>query len=595
MLSPARFYKMKGALTSGEYPLFQEGQILTDYLVHEVTIKHTKDIQQVVRVPAFEGFRDVNVCEIEGLFYWVTAFHENTIEESSVRFVLDLMAPTSFIRKGDILKGAWTRSPFISNNRRMKQLVTNDVLKETVHVDFDTITMPDNIAEKLGDNTPDGVFWVQISSVSNRKVLGCFCSYKEGFPFGQRASGNNAQMYASRIYYDRVSPPGTTTGYYPTLSEILSDIYTATGSMSAGATVKITAETLDNISISDKCPYDYTCEMRSYVQSSTTYWFPQYRLTGGSLFSANPGSCVFYDLTSNPPAKVRKTKTVTLTDTQAITGDVKLRDQINNIIMTIPTEMFDPSGSLDIAYTTYGDMSGLYTTYEVGPLKETRPEGKLPWIGSAVATYNAYSWDSDRMALQFANNDAQRGFETDWNYYMGQSQTKLRNAQRDLDESSIMAFGSAITLGGGIGDLVGNWFTQQHLRSDMLNDQELLAKKLESSKANLIAHNEEQFKLTTKRAISQPSPTYNTGYGMLYCRNALYGKCRVSIDMPSNLTQTYYDNWISEYGYVTEGIIDMEMTEGFYSGNLLSNGQLVGLYFDELNKDFMRGFKFVQP
>ena len=105
MLSPARFYKMKGALTSGEYPLFQEGQILTDYLVHEVTIKHTKDIQQVVRVPAFEGFRDVNVCEIEGLFYWVTAFHENTIEESSVRFVLDLMAPTSFVRKGDILDG----------------------------------------------------------------------------------------------------------------------------------------------------------------------------------------------------------------------------------------------------------------------------------------------------------------------------------------------------------------------------------------------------------------------------------------------------------------------------------------------------------
>lgn len=589
MLSPARFYRMKGALTSGEYPLFQQGQALAQYLVHEVTIKHTKDIQQIVRVPVFEGYRDVNVCEIEGLYYWVTAFHENTIEESSVRFVLDLMAPTSFITKGDVLKGVWKKTPYISNGRRMKQPVTNDVMKESSHTDFDTITMPDDIAEKMGQYAPDSVLWVQISSIALRKVLGCFCSYRKGFPFGQpyESAGSGLQRARVRVVYN-LNPPSSMEPFYPSLNDIITSIYEISGQT-------ITAEQIDNISISDKCPYSYHHEMVRFTTSTGgEQWAPRYWLDQGSVFNVG-GSYIFYDLGQDPPSVVRKTKTVTLTDMQAIAGDVKIRDQMNNVIMTIPSEMFDSTGQVEVAYTTFNDMSGIFTAYDVGPLRVIRPEGKLPWIGSAAATYNAYSWDNDRLAMQYANNEAQRNFEADWNYYIGQANIGIRRAQRNLDESSIMAFGSAITLGGGVGDLIGNWFTQQHIHQDNAEDRDLIAKKLEASKINLMLHNQEQYDLTVKRAISQPNPTYNTGYGMTYCQNSLNNKCRISVDLPSNLTQQYFDNWITEYGYATEGVIDMVMTEGFYSGSLLSNGELVGLYFDELNKDFMRGFKFIEP
>jgi len=590
MLSPVRFYRMKGGLTSGEYPLFSTGQGLTEYLVHEASgVKHTQDIQQVVKVPRFEGYNAVNVCEIDGLYYWVTAFHENTIEQSSIRFVLDLMAPTSFIRKGDTLTGIWKKSPYISNNRRMKQPVSNDVLKETRSVAFDTITMPSDAAEKMGSNVPDKVFWVQISSVAQKLVLGCFASYRDAYPFAQPGG---QPSYTKNVWAVRQGyAPTSINPYYPTINEILTKIYDITGQT-------LTAEQVDNISISDKCPYSYSHEViDTRTQSSQpNRWTLHYWLNSGSYWN-QPGSYYFYDLAGSPPTPAMKTKTVTLSEMEAVAGNVVIRDSIGNTIMTVPCEYVGTDGSLTISYNTYSDMSGLYTNYQCGVIKETRPEGKLPWIGSAVATYNAYSWDSDRLALQYANNDAKRGFETDWNYYMGQAQIDMRRSQRSLDESSIMAFGSFITGGifsGAGGQLVSNYFTQQHLKEDAIEDQSLLAKKLEGAYSNLMQHNEEQFNLTQKRAISQPNPTYNTGYGMTYCHNALFKPCRVSVDLPANITDDYYNNYISEFGYVTEGKIDMVMQEGFYSGSLLSDGQLVGLYFDELNKDFMRGFKFVE-
>lgn len=104
------------------------------------------------------------------------------------------------------------------------------------------------------------------------------------------------------------------------------------------------------------------------------------------------------------------------------------------------------------------------------------------------------------------------------------------------------------------------------------------------------------YELTKKRAIDQPTSGYNVAYGTIYAFLNEYNPMVIDIRLPVNLSASYYTSWANNYGYPAEGEITVGITNGFYQGKLLSDSDAKsGMYWDELNKAFMQGFKFITP
>ena len=556
MIATVRFYKMKGSLSSGQYPLFTTGQDLSSHMVHSVSRKITADIHQEIEAPSFTGYEDVNIAEMNGLFYWITSFRQSTITNGSVTFTLDLMAPTSFIRVGSSITGSWHKLP-TNVCPYLKCEITNGLMQIDSKTTFDTkLTLPFVIASNDGISGMRG-YYVQIT--------------------GYTTGTHEMEQYSLFIGFDNVTYSFDKTDYiytdathrFPTFFELFSDITDYTG---------LLAENILDISISKRCPYAFARSTRPNPPAGYTWYY--LNLTNGPTLTDVVGhsGVVIYKTLGGGQLDEPSTQSgqITLTDLQMKTGSVSLRDWNANTIMDIPTML--KSGSnyrLDYIASEWSDMTGLYFTLKIGDQSITIPEGKLPYLSNTWETYKAYDMANDKEAMHNAISYARYQMETDKitgiaNAIVGGVNTGAMTGAIANNPAGA-AVGIATSAAG-----VGISLYEQS-RNFALTTQRL---------------NQEQI-LTEKRAKDQPQTAYNTGYGAIYCYQNELNDLAICISVPQNMSSDYFSAWVGLYGYPAEGISTQTAQAGYYQGMLMNDGTIVGEYFDELNRDFMQGFRFI--
>ena len=174
MIGTVTFYRMRGSLSSGEYPLLSSGQDLSNYQVAQFPrVKYRGGMQASVELPYFQGLESANVAQIGGAFYWVTEYRQRTAESNQYTITLDYMGPTSLYRSGDSIKGSWHKLP-TKVCPYLKNAVTNDILKIVSSQEPTDIKCP---TLEYSAASIVSTYWVEVTGYdTNNKVksFGCF-------------------------------------------------------------------------------------------------------------------------------------------------------------------------------------------------------------------------------------------------------------------------------------------------------------------------------------------------------------------------------------------------------------------------------------
>lgn len=549
----ANFYKMRGSLSSGEYPLFSANQNLTSYLVHSVGVRYAKGLQTTVTVPAFTGYETANVVEIDGQYYWVTEWQESTTVNESITFVLDYMAPTSMLRRSETIKGNWKRTPALS------RASLQDSVSSSPYLETRTIELSDLDCPPATSFNNEMLYWMQISghdNSGNPKRYGLFIQW---------IKNRHKFQWSNPPYYD------TSTEYVP-LGVLLTNLSTYTG---------MTESDIDDISISKRCPY-------TFVQGSTNYsghYWTKLIPAGGMSPSVLPATIIngyaIYDINAAEFAgtpggfQVNTANiTISLSSSERLISHISIRDWNSNNIMTIPGGAYS---SIQITATMHADAGGIYTIIQAGETQIAIPEGKMPYYGNAYDNYMAYSMNYDRLAMQYAKQNADYNLETDNAVSLGNGVSSML--------SGLM-----------IGGMTGNPITA--ISGVMSGVAGGATSYYQSSRAKELGYRQadQNFELSKRRALDQPTGGYNVGYGTSYALLNEMSPLHVSIRKPSVASSTYLSSWAEQYGYPSEGVLSISVINGYYQGILLSDtSDKSGMYWDELNRTAQTGFKFVTP
>lgn len=554
-VATARFYRMRGSLSSGEYPLFSQNQDLSSFLVSTADVKFAKGLQTRLTVPMFTGYEGVNIVELDGSYYWATEFRESTTVSGSVEFVLDYAAPTSFFRSGNTVKGNWHKLP--TRTSYLRQQMMNDVMKIKDSELFDDL-------DCLGAKQ----FWVQISGYdanNNMLLYGFFVEYL----YDNQSLGF--------FNYGDYCDPTDLTKRYPSML----DLFTSISDTLPG----LDARRLIDVSISRRCPYytiaepitggllDYAYQIKTTEVMSSGEVPDIVNNLGSYVYRLNKSS------TSEPvfnPKFAEQTVTLSLSDYEIDCGAVSIVDwNRNNIMQILPTD----SEGLTIKAQMYTDMTGIYTILTSGDQQITLTEGKLPYFENMYDTYRAYQLDTDRMAMHNAIEYARYQAETDM--ITGALNTAVSSASTGVMAGAITGSGMAGAGVGIISQIAGMGISMY--ASDR-------ARELSETKAK------NDFELSKKRAIQQPQTAYNVAYGQVYCILNLVNPLRITVSLPNHLDSSYYSAWCGDMGYPAEGVKTVSVRNGYYQGKLINNGiGQTGMYWDECNKVFIQGFKFISP
>lgn len=550
----ANFYKMRGSLSSGEFPLFSASQNLTSYLVHSVNVRYAKGLQTTVTVPAFTGYETANVVEIDGQYYWVTEWHESTTVSESITFVLDYMAPTSLLRRSDSIKGNWKRTPALS------RASLQDSVSSSPYLEIRTINLSDLDCptSRIESNNRNVMYWIQISghdSNGNPKRFGMFIDWVQS---------RNKFEWVNAPYYDN------TTRYVP-LGTLLTNLATYTG---------MTESDIDDISISKRCPY-------GFITAQTEYQGVYYAkiVDPSGNWNTVPATIVngyaIYDINARELAGSGggfKTNTanivVSLSASERLISHISIRDWNTNNIMTIPGGAYS---TLQVTATMHADAGGIYTIIQAGETQIAIPEGKMPYYGNAYDNYKAYSMNYDRLAMQYAKQNADFNLETD----------------------NVVSLGNGVSSGLSglmIGGMTGNPTTA--VSGIMSGVAGGITSYYQSGRAKEMSYKQavQNFELSKRRALDQPTGGYNVSYGTSYALLNEMSPLHISIRKPSVASSTYLSAWAEQYGYPSEGVLSITVINGYYQGILLSDSSdKSGMYWDELNRTVQTGFKFITP
>lgn len=544
------FYSMRGSLSSGEFPLVTGSETP----VHSTTAKYEAGLQTEVKVPIFSGYDTANVAKIGGSYYWITEFMERTNANGQIIFVLDYMAPTSLLRANDTLTGVWKRTP-TNKCPYLQDQITNGVMASSRTVDFSDMDCP-NSKSYLE------TYWIQISGHDNQgnmKRFGGFIGYRED---------QHEFDWLNTIYSYQNEDPYW--GEYVPFGAWMTHLYDITG---------LTADDVDDISISKRCPY----ETYSYPGAGTSSYICIENASGQPVpplgtVTIGTDTYRFYNLTSQFLAGVvlannTSTKTLSLSARERLTAHIGIRDWNRNEIMIIDAGR---SSEVTITAQMHADTSGIYTIITAYDDQISIPEGKLPYFGNSTDAYKAYSMDSDRQAMQYAIQNAHYNRETSDNVTIGNT---VSGSLQGLAMGALT--GNPVTAVSGImsGVASGIASAYQNQRAMELS----------------IIQTQQDASLSRKRAIDQPTSGYNVGYGSVYAYlNEISPLC-IDIKQPANINNLYYAGWAENFGYPAEGRITLSVVTGYYQGKILNDGTIIGMYFDELSKSFANGFKFVTP
>lgn len=563
-VATARFYKMRGSLSSGEYPLFNVNQDLSGYLVHSVSVKYAKGLQTNIVVPMFTGFEDCNIAELDGEFYWITAWHEATSLNGTVSMTLDYMGPTSLLRRDDPLTGMFQKTP-ANVAPYLKQSITNGLMRISQSLEPTNLEIGTVYRDTGTYPSEDVGYWVQVSGFDKDPITDEPILRRVGFPIGVRK--------------DTLAPSANKVRYlannenYPRYGDLINDITACTG---------IQADQVIDCSISKRCPYKFQ-KTEETVSATVTKWKITLLDTNNVPIQPqlmNDGTTVVYYLGFRPATAQYQTVEQTVTiDTSSeyvrSCGSIQIRDWNENAVMEIPID----GTSVDITFRPHDDESGLYTIVTHANQQISIPEGKLPYVENTWETYKAYQMDTDRMSMENAIRFAEYQRETQ--RVVGTINSAISGATSGLMAGFISGSGAgaaALAVGGAVGGMMTDLYGQDR------------AVELARMQAKA------DFELSKRQAIDQPQTSYNVAYGLIYITLNQINRLRACLVMPYDVDASYFADWVTEYGYPSEGRKTIAVVPGYYLGKALSlDGDASGMYWDAMNSTLEKGFKFVSP
>ena len=602
MISDLQFYSLPASIASGEYPLFSDSTDLTPYLIHTVKdVKISADLDQDRTVPTFEGYETASMVKTSAGWYWVVGVRTSTMYNDSIVVAMHYCAGTSMIKSGDSVKGIWTRrSKALGYDVKVQQAVSNSPMKSGLKVQLPKMTAKTQFGINDVSDIESEIYWVQITSSNYIKndqtvVKGHITRYGT-FALNNDVTNSLYKYLAWDTSGDKDYVPA-----YPRIGDIINNI---------DATLGIESSSVLDISIIPICPFEF--ESLDVVHSGTfvpgqpepeNAWVNQYTVlkSGENVnkpwvgkdvsidVGGLPGQTVtktfkfrVYNLDLNisiepisttiyPPIEREDTLTFTLSDMEMNLGQLQVRNWEGNIIAALP--VVSRTNTIYIDYIS--DSTGLYTLLRHIESNQhvIINSAKLPYLGSQWETYRTYSLDTDRKALEFAQEQYDKQFQ------MNMASAVFNGVVgAGLGAAS---GGSAGAIGAGVGAVGG-------LASGVASG--ILGKEMNDMKLR------QDQQLTEMRLRASPATTFNTAYGLNQLDLMERFGGGIYISMPANLSNDEFINYIDEFGYPTEGVQTLTMAAGYYKGRVLAqqnNKVFSGIKFERLQEEFNNGLKFV--
>lgn len=602
MISDLQFYKLPASIASGEYPLFSDSTDLSPYLIHTIKdVKISADLDQDRTVPTFEGYENASMVKTSMGWYWVVGVRTSTMYNDSIVVAMHYCASTSMIKRGDNVKGIWTRrSKALGCDVKVQQAVSNSPMTSNIKVRLPRMFAKTQFGINNVNDTESKIYWVQITSINYIKndqtvVKGHITRY------GTFALNNDVTNSLYRYLAWDTSGDKDYVPAYPRIGDIINNI---------DATLGIESSSVLDISVIPICPFEFesfdVVKTGAFVPGQPepeNEWVNQYTVLKNGNDKIKPwvGKDVSIDVGGLPGHTVTKTfkfrvynldlniniepisievneptehedsLTFTLSDMEMNLGQFQIKNWEGNIIAALP--VVSRTNTININYIS--DSTELYTLLHhiESDQHVIINSGKLPHIGSQWETYRVYSLDTDRKALEFAQAQ-----------YDKQFQMNMANAVfNGVVGAGLGAAsgGSAGAIGAGVGAVGG-------LASGVASG--ILGKEMNDMKLR------QDQQLTEMRLKASPATTYNTAYGLNQLDLMERFGGGIYITMPANLSNDEFIRYIDEFGYPTEGIQTLTMTAGYYKGRILAqqnNKVFSGIRFERLQEEFNNGLKFV--
>lgn len=531
-------------MTSGEYPLLTSAdQSLNSYLKRSYTARYVEDLRQSLTLPEFAGWTEVNMLRFGGRMWWVLDSRTSSDTAKAIRFEVSCCGPSSLIHKGDSIKGIWSRLPSNECPYMQRQAVSSDMIVSR------SVELP-NLG--LGPND-EKIYWVEVTATVKLSDSAAVDSQDTITRYGF-FSGYHFEGYSTGVVYK---------------DDILSAFATIERIINEPESFGFQANTIIDISISERCPWQYTKAIYTYSDQS----FPKMVLKGGApqVIAANAGAMYRLDrsfILNNNVQRLESVVQLTISDLERASGSVSLRAADGSNIAIIPPAL---GTTIPITVQCVSDYGAIYTRVKINNTYYKIPEGHLPWVGSTWENYKAYSLAFDRQAMEqsidYANQRAMLGIAE-----------AGANAVANIAMGAIGGNPLSIATGAVSGAVSFGISTWANLEGQRITESESRATQA----------------LSERRVKAQAGTPYNTGYGMIYCDTAYLMGLQVQIDMPGGLTSDIDTSYTEQFGYPAENVRTYTIRKGFIQGRLLDDSLTRGRLFDSANSDLQRGIRFVE-
>lgn len=470
--------------------------------------RYLEDLAQTIKVPYFEGISTCNMARFGGSWWWIVAYDTSTDQGRSISMAVTYCAPTSMLTKGQRMYGAWSRTA-TETSPWMQRMAVNGSL---------THTKTANLPKLQPDASGNPRFWVQCtytaqtgSESAEVRRAGCFVTFAPG------RLGISTKAIGDAIY--------------PTLAAILRE---------AGTVFGTSSDSITDISISARCPWMTGGDTeRIYLLGSNGLPLEPSTGTKGQIYRIDEDAIENFltpwSTTFGFPS---------LTALEVASGTVTLRDASGTNIGTFPAYSTE-----DFGVYTLSDYTGVYTYVTWEGYIMCLQEGHLPWSGTSWEQYRAYSLSYDRQAMEQSIDFAQE-------------RARLGLAEAGANAVSSVAMGAmggnplSIATGaisGAVSFGIQAWATGEEQR---ISESEARATQA----------------LSERRAMGGPTSGYNTAYGLIYCQRYYLTPAAMWLEMPDELTSARDAAYTQWFGYPSDYIGDIELTDGYWQGQIISPG-----------------------
>ena len=546
MQATVDFLKLPVGLSTGQYPLLSGlDQDLSTHILKTEVLNVRKDLYQVVRVADFEGSENCNMIRIRGYgLYWITARDTSTDVQGSVSFALSACAPSSMLFSGNAVDGEFSRLPENACPWLKRQARTGDILP-TRSVDLPMMGINDRGNLKV---------WIQVTSTTYLSATGSATENRYA-TYGFFATVNDRGGWGDYVAADG---EGETRKYYPNIQDVISN----------PEYMGLQASTIQDISISVRCPFKYTENglYMNLVKSDGTV-IPT-NAVGPENTAITGGRFAFYNLsdpTFTTAVPLIETVTVSLSPLERASGTVLLKDHTGAAIATVPTSW---GGSVEVSTQCIGDHGKLLTLVTIEGVEYTIQEGHLPYVGSAWAEYVAYSLSYDRQAMENSIDYANQRMTADL----------LTGAAGAVQGAGLAMIGgsgplAAITGIANFGLSAAGSLIERSISERQARDEQALAE---------------------RRVQGQAGTAYASAYGVIYCLMNLRHPAIIEINMPSGLTASVDSAYTDVHGFPAEGVKTITIKQGFIQGRIFADSTMrLGPWFDMMNEKLSNGIRFV--